>query len=129
MQRLQSCSRGPPRAPSAANGAKRGQPVPGQAQAGGASGSRWALPLRAGSGVPTVLFPGRVLQFQVKYLRATRDLEEEESYATLVRFPLDAALSGRATALINFATGAVEVEPGEDAAQVLLLRCPGGLSP
>lgn len=95
---------------------------PGQEQRAG-------IALHTGSGVPAVLVPGRVLQFQVRQPGGSKDLEKaEESYATLVRFPLDAARSGRATALVNFVTGAVEVEPGESAAQVLLLCAALGVS-
>ncbi|KAH7289972.1 hypothetical protein KP509_30G026300 [Ceratopteris richardii] len=63
------------------------------------------------------LISGRKLQYEVK---SATD-EDEVTFVTLIRYNLSGAPLGKATALFNWSTGAMEVSPDESVALVLLL--------
>ncbi|KAG0630927.1 hypothetical protein M758_1G214600 [Ceratodon purpureus] len=74
------------------------------------------LTLEGSVGYPVALVSGRWMQYQVRDSPA----EEERGFVTVVRYTPECP-TGKATALYNWKSGAMEVTPGENAVLVLLL--------
>lgn len=81
------------------------------------------LTLEGSVGSPVALISGRWLQYQVR----GSCCEQERGFVTVVRFTPECP-TGKATALFNWKSGAMEVSPGESAILVLLLSTVTGLA-
>lgn len=81
------------------------------------------LTLEGSVGSPVALVCGRWLQYQVRDAPA----EEERGFVTVVRYTPECP-TGKATALFNWKSAAMEVTPGENAILILLLMTVTALS-